>query len=115
MGSFNYIISGNKDSCHQFFEALPHCYSKDIMDEYEYDDECDLWISGECKYLPDIWWLKDQSKELQLELKGSYENEDREPDEEPGTYIHLVNGKYKSERFAGNEKMFLNINQYDYE
>ena len=115
MGAFRYIVSGSKENCHRFLEDLPHCYSKDIYDEVEYGDNCDLWIWGDCKYLPDIWWIQDNTRQLHLTLKGSYQNEDREPDEEAGTYIHLVNGMYRSSDFAGDEMMFLDISEYEYD
>ena len=115
MGQFRYIVSGGKAECHVFFESLTHCYHKDI--EFECGDEGDycLWVSGQRKHRPDLWEIQSASRKHSLDVKGSYENEDREPGEAAGETFRYKNGKYVDGAFSDDEATYLDPEQYGWE
>ena len=115
MGLFKYIVSGRKSGCREFFESLPHCYSKDIEFEEGSENEYVMWISGQRKYMPVLWDIEAISRKLSLSVKGSCENEDRDPEEDVGTTFRYKCGKYVSEDFSAAERDYLDPEQYGWD
>jgi hypothetical protein len=112
MGLFKYIVSGTESGCREFFESLDHCYDKEIEFEEGTADDYIIWISGQRKYMLALWDIEAISRRLRLDVKGSCEIEDREPEEEPGTTFRYNCGKYVAENFSDDERVYLDPDQY---
>ena len=115
MGSFKYIVSGNKDACLTFMDFdKSNCYSISIDKQEGTDEAYRVWISGERKFMPSSSDLEDQSKKLSVEVKGSYEYEDPDEDDPAGFYVHFINGEDGDEEFDDDENLYLDIDQYSW-
>ena len=113
MGQFRYIVQGSKSACHEFFVFDPHCYSRDIDYEDGTEDDYTLWFSGDRKYLPSVFEIAAASRRLQVIVKGSYQNEDRDEGEEPGTLFQYMRGSYTNPSLSEDEEDYLDIWRYD--
>ena len=115
MGDFRCIVEGAEEGCRAFVEADQHCYYRDVDAEYDCGDGYIIWFCGNRKYLPDIDAIQKWSHQYNVEVKGSYAIEDREPNDPAGWYFHYKDGRYLDSDFNEEEMSYLNIERYEWE